>query len=176
MLFRLDTKKLFSTLHVFSSGSNEDYTGAPLLRQVVSQTLFFAALLLKELLQQRAAFFFQHAAANLRPVIQSRVARDVEDRAARARTLVPRAEDNAGNARQPDGASAHRTRLQRDIQRDVIQVARIQELRGFLDGQKFGVGGRVAVGFAAVVAASDDLVVEDAKRADGNIIGLPIGD
>jgi len=75
----------------------------------------------EELLQQRCALFRQHPAHHFWTVIQTRVPNNVGHRPGHARLLVERTKDEHAHPRQYDRAGAHRARLERDVQRAVVE-------------------------------------------------------
>ena len=123
----------------------------------------------KKVTQQFGALFLEYSRAHLQAMIEARVAGNIEKRAARPGFLVPRAEHQTRNARQPQRPGAHRAGLQRDVQRDAVETPSVQVLCSFPQSENFGVCRRVAVAFAAIVAATDDAILENADGADGNV-------
>lgn len=119
---------------------------------------------------------FQHAAARLHAMIETRIAGNIENRAAGARFFVPGAKNHARNARKPQRARAHRARLQSHIKRDAFQIVLIESLRRRLQRQNFSVRNRIFVDFAPIIAAPNDFLAQNANRANWNVIDVIYGD
>ena len=95
-------------------------------------------------------FVLEHAADDLRAVIELFAARDVERRTARAEPYIVSAEHDAFYARIDHRARAHRARFQRDVQLAVAQIPPPELLRRGADRHDLGMRRRVVVGFPAV--------------------------
>src|SRR5947209_3527031 len=90
---------------------------------------------------------------------------------------VGAAVDEAGDAGVDDGAGTHGAGLERDDEGALEEPPVAYGSSGLSNGEDFGVGGGVAVGDAAVVAAADDLiggVVED-DGAYGDFVDVARG-
>ena len=119
----------------------------------------------EELAQQCPALVGQHAGADLRPVVQARLGKQIEHRSSRAALRVGRAVDDAVQPRVQDGAGAHGTGLQRGDQRAAIQSVVAQGLRRRAQGEHFGVGRRVVGADRGVVAGGDHTAILEHDRA-----------
>ena len=80
---------------------------------------------------------------------------EVDDAAAGAALLLPRAEDHGGDAGVDDRAGAHGAGLEGDGEGAALQTPVAQSGTGLADGLDLGVGGGVAVLLATVAAPSD---------------------
>ena len=101
-------------------------------------------------------------------MIEAFVLQEVHQRACGAGFGVAGGEDDAVDAGQDKGASAHRARFQGDEEGDAAQSPGIEGAGRRLDGDDFGVGCRIAVALAAIVGTGDDFSVANSHGADGN--------
>ncbi len=100
-------------------------------------------------------------------MVQARVGENLEAGADGAAFGVVGAIDEAWDASLYDGARAHATRLNGNVQRGAGEAIVPEKTGGFTKNEDFGVGGGVAVADRAVARASEDLAFVDEHSADG---------
>ena len=101
------------------------------------------------------------------------VAQDVAQGTRRARLRVPRAKDNAINARGENGTRAHRAGLEGDDERAARQTPGPPGATSLTQRDNFGVTSGIVVRLAAVPPAADDpAVFVDDDGPDGDISRL----
>ena len=130
---------------------------------------FFLPPIQKKTLKKRSAFLCADACIDAWPVMKV-LREQIQDAAAGARVFFPGAENHPRYPRVDDGAGAHGTGLQCDIQDAVIPAPAPPCPAGVADGLDFGMGCGIPSLFPAVPAAADDIPVpvgDDA--ADGDI-------
>ena len=116
------------------------------------------------------AFVGQDAADDLDPVVPAVIGQNVEMRTDGAELGVGRAEAERSDARQENRAGAHGARLERDEKVAAFETPVVEALSGLAQGENLGVGGRVAQGHAAVVAATDGGFARDDDGADRDFV------
>ena len=130
--------------------------------------------------QQRAAFLGHHTFDDFAAVVQSGVIEESIEAADGPGFGVGRAEDDAGDAGQDDGAGAHRAGFEGHVEGAPFEPPIGEGGGGLGDRQHFGVGGRVAELFATVVGLGEDFAVAKDDRADGDLVfgrgGLGLAD
>ena len=89
-------------------------------------------------------------------VIEPRVATDREERVQRARLRVVASVDDAVDAREDEGARAHRARLERHVRRRADESAVVDRHRRATHREHLGVRRGILVGLAEVVRARED--------------------
>ena len=98
----------------------------------------------------------------------------------RAALLVDGAEIEPADAREGDGAGAHRTWLQRDVEVGFAEPLGCELCRSLADHQHLGMGGRIGEFAGAVAGAGDDLAGADDDGADRHFAarggGLGLGE
>lgn len=94
--------------------------------------------------------------------------RNAKDAFNTARFAVGGAVDKPLDAAVDDRARAHRTRLDRDVERAVGKPPALQVFASFPQRDHFRVRGGVGNGFAQVVTAADHLAVTHDNGADRN--------
>src|SRR5687768_17531967 len=85
-----------------------------------------SSLGLEEIAQDCPAFRLENSASHLRLVIELRMSEQVAYRTGHPRLGVPRAKHHALESSQYDRTRAHRARLERDVQRAVVEPPAIQ--------------------------------------------------
>jgi len=110
----------------------------------------------KKFLDDAGAFLRQDSGANLRPVIQPRMAEQVAHRSSHTRFLIPCTEDDALDARKNDCSRAHRARLDGHVESAVVETPAIQLGRSFANGEHFRVRGGILIAESAIACRSDD--------------------
>ena len=102
-------------------------------------------------------------------MVELGVVEDAEDRAAGAGLGVGCGVDQAADAGVEDGSGAHCAGLERDVEGAAFGEAIIfQRAGGCAESDDLGVGGGVVIAQDTVLAAGDDLAVEDEDGADGD--------
>src|SRR5262245_38110298 len=96
--------------------------------------------------EEVAALGGEDAGGDGETVVEARVGGDVGEAADGAGLGVGGAEDEAAEARVHEGAGAHETGLERDVEGRGLQVPVAERARGLPKRQQLGVRGRVAVG------------------------------
>src|ERR1022692_839492 len=76
----------------------------------------------EESLELRRALFGEHAAKYVHTMIEAGQREHIDDTAGCARAPIPRAEHKAAHARVHDGGGAHDARLERHIERGVVEA------------------------------------------------------
>ena len=115
--------------------------------------------------QRSGAFARQHAASDLRLMVERGLGKQVEQRTGRARFGVGRAKNHARQPRVQHGPGAHGARLQRHIQRAALQPVIAQRPRGLAQGGDFGMRAGVMRAHAGIASGGDAAPVLDHHRA-----------
>src|SRR5690606_24077038 len=89
------------------------------------------ATLPKKRAEQCGTLVLEHAAAHLGTMVEPRVAQQVTYRPRHPRLLIPRTEDHALHAREYERARAHRARLERHVERAMVQAPAAVHARRF---------------------------------------------
>src|SRR2546423_2960620 len=92
------------------------------IRPMVLRARRTHASLPKESTQQLRALVAAHAGEELRPMIESRMTKQVADRAGHPCLVVPRAEDHPIQTCEPDRTRPHRARPERHVERAYPKV------------------------------------------------------
>lgn len=135
----------------------------------------FLTSLLEELPEQTTGFGLGQPTVNLRPVMAGRRGKKFHAVVDRTAFGVAGAVIKPADAGEGDGASAHRARLQRDIEIAIVEPLRTQPARRLADSDHFGMGGRIVLGERAVASARDDLAVTHDNAADRHLAGFAGG-
>lgn len=141
-----------------------------------------SSVFFEEVLEEGGAFVAEDAAVDFDGMVEFLVAEDVVDTADGACFFFPGSHDEGGNSGKEDSASAHEAGFEGDGEGAVVESPGAEVLGGLADGDDFGVGGGVSIGFAAVVADADDGaggVGDDGADGDvvvgGSVVGLGEG-
>ena len=97
-------------------------------------------------------------------VVEAGIGAEVVERARGAGLRVGGAEDQAVDPGGPQGAGAHRARLEGDDQGHAVEAPGAPGRGGVAEAEQLGVGGGVAGQLPLVVAAGDHLAVDAARR------------
>ena len=100
-------------------------------------------------------------------MIQPRIVREAVQRFAGAGLGIGAAEDDERQPGLNNGAGAHGTRFEGDVENAMVQSPRLQRLRRLGEGDHFGMGGRIAQLLTLIVRAGDDAVF---KRNDNGAV------
>ena len=93
------------------------------------------------------------------------------ERAREPRLRIRRAEHDAVDPREHDGAGAHRARLQRDVERAAVQPPRARDGARLPQRQDLGVRGGVLQALARVPGGGQHLLVARDHGTDGDVAG-----
>ena len=104
------------------------------------------APLLKEALEQRRSFRFRHAAIDFGPMVAGGRGEEFHTVVDRPALWIGGAVIEPADARERDGTSAHRARLERDIEIAIIEPLGAKRLTGGADGDDLSMCRRVMVG------------------------------
>jgi hypothetical protein len=115
----------------------------------------------EEITEHAAAVFSEHASGDIYAMVELRVIHDVEHAAAGPRLRIVGGVDEAGNSSVEDGAGAHRTWLERDVEGATLscgcEKAVVPERASSLAyGDNLTVCGWIAVAEHTVLAAAQD--------------------
>ena len=99
-------------------------------------------------------------------------AEEVGNGAAAAVFLVARADDHAGDPGVEDGAGAHGTGLERDVERRLPKPPAAERAAGLVAGLKLGVAKGVFLRLAPVAATAHDAALPHDHAADGHLARL----
>jgi hypothetical protein len=124
---------------------------------------------LEKLLHQRAAFRFQHARADLDPVIQEIRVADAKAACHCACPLIRCAVNQTPHPRLYQSPGAHRARLDRRVNIHARQPVVSQLPGGLAKSNDFSVGCGIAVGTRTVSGNSDEFVFANDASADGHL-------
>ena len=108
-------------------------------------------------------------------MVEARVGEDFEAGADGAAFGVVGAVDEAWDAGLNDGASAHATRLDRDVERSTGEAVVAEKAGGFAKDNHFRVGSGVIVADGAIAGTAENLAVVDEHGADGDFAGYSCG-
>ena len=127
----------------------------------------------EECLKDCGGFAGEDAGYHLDLVIEAGVGAEAEEGVDGAGFGVGAAVDEAREAGLDDGARAHGAGFEGDVEGAVEEAPALEGFAGLAQGDDFGVGGGIVVGFAAVEAAADDARgfagrVMDNESADGD--------
>jgi hypothetical protein len=125
--------------------------------------------LLKEPLEQRRGFGFRQAAVDLRPMMAASGGKELHAVIDCSPLGVSGPVVKPANARKRDGARAHRTRLERDVEIAIHQPLGAERRAGGAHRNDLGMRGRVVVGERAVAGTGDDSAVVHNDAADRNL-------
>src|SRR5688572_993236 len=124
----------------------------------------------EELTQDRLALGSPNAEAPPWMVVELRLLEQLRDRDDRAGLVIGRAEHDERHACEHDRACAHRARLDGHVERAVAQSPAPERRPRRTEREHLGVGGRVVLDLAAVVAARDDRAAADDHGADRDVV------
>ena len=126
----------------------------------------------KERLQEFGGTAGEDSAANFHQMIQLRVIQHPEHRMDRAAFRIVRAVHQPLQPRMHQGASTHRTGLNRDKQFAVFQAIISKRVPRFAQGDHLGVRGGIGVGEVAIPSSSHDAAGAHYNGAHGHVSGF----
>src|SRR4051812_23722115 len=103
----------------------------------------------EELLQDRLALGPEHTHAPARMMVETALVEDLRDRDHRTRLRVGSAEHDQRDAREDNGARTHDARLERHVERAIVESPPTEALPRRAQREDLRVARRVGVGLAA---------------------------
>lgn len=129
-----------------------------------------AAAFAKEFLHEGDAFFFEDPFCERGFWVKGPVRGEgIVDAPAVAVLVIIGAKNDAADLAPVEGAGAHEAGFDGDVDSGIGEVFAAEEVESGCEGDDLRVRGAVVEPFCLVVAAGDDLVVEDDDGADGDL-------
>lgn len=123
----------------------------------------------KKIRQLRGAFVGEHAVPELEAMVEPLVLPDTIERNASAGLGIVAAVDDPPDAGVDERSSAHRTRLEGDVEGHLAQPKASKAMSGGAEGDQLGVRCWILSAFARIAAASDDLTAINGDCTDRHL-------